>query len=430
MKYLLDAVFLATLAATSPYWVYQAIRTGKYRHGLAERFLGRAHPRGCLANCGGPRIWIHAVSVGEIVAAGALVRRLKDVLPGVDIVLTSTTQAGFEIARRRHPELAVHRCPLDFSWAVRRFFDAVRPEILVLVELELWPNLLLEARRRRIPVAVVNARMSARSHRGYRRVKRWLRPALEAVHWWGIQTREYADRIAELLPNSTARMEVTGSLKFDGALTDRANERIRSLGELFAIEKGDLVFVAGSTQPPEEEVLLDWWIRVAPVGRRKRLILAPRSPVRFDAVAEMLRRRGVDFRRRSQITEPDRCEIILLDTIGELNAAWGLADFGYVGGSLTPGRGGQSMIEPAALGVPVCFGPHTENFQEIVVQMVHRQAARQVTSADELCDVLSSWVDDPESAASVGRRARTFVLSQQGGVARTVEGLKRVLRAA
>lgn len=434
MRYILDAFYGMALIVTSPYWIYQSIRTGKYRRGLMDRVTGLAPRRLLGRDKLGPRLWIHAVSVGEVAAAGTLIGRLQRNRPEVQIVLSSTTDSGFDLAKRRHPDLAVFRAPLDFSWTVERFLDGLAPDILILVELELWPNLLLQASRRGLPVAVVNARMSARSHRGYRLLQKVLQPAFAAVRWWGVQSQEYADRIADLVSTPPARISVTGSVKMDGALTDRGNERTMSLRRLLGIQNDDVVFVAGSTQPPEEEILLDWWERIAAENRRLRFLLAPRSPERFDAVADQLQRRGLPFLRRSKIEknqdQEGRCPIILLDTIGELAAAWGLASLGYVGGSWTPGRGGQSMIEPAGFGVPVCFGPHTANFQSTVESLLCRNAARQVNGVVELRETLTQWIQDLSAARAIGQRAKEFVLTQQGAADRTIDGLDQWLPAA
>lgn len=428
MRFLFDILYLLALVATLPYWFVQSLRTGKYREGIVDRFLGRTpvltHPS--------PVVWIHAVSLGEVLLVRPLVDRLRKSRPDLDVVLSATTDTGVAIGKETFPDATVFRSPLDFSWSVKRAFRSIRPELLVLVELELWPNLLMEARRRQVPVAVVNARVSRRSHRGYRRIRRLLGPALRAIRWWGAQSDEYARRIEDLYgKTASARVEVTGSMKYDGAATDRANPKTAAIRRLLGIRDLDRVLVCGSTQAPEEEILLDIWPDLRRMDPRLRLVLVPRHPERFDTVAGLLQSRRLEFVRRSRIDGGlDACPpVLLLDTVGELSAAWGLADMGYVGGSLECRRGGQSMIEPAAFAVPVCFGPNTWNFRSTVEELLRRQAARQIAGRTELRQVLQEWVADPNRASEIGRRARQLVQEQQGAIDRTLLGLAPLLPA-
>lgn len=426
MRWALDAAYLAALGVSSPYWVYQSIKTGKYRSGLAERFWGSTPSR---VDADRTDVWIHAVSVGEALAAAPLVRRLQSDRPDLAVALSTTTDAGLAVARTRFPDLCVFRAPLDFSWSVDSVYESLRPRALVLVERELWPNLLLEARRRGVPVAVVNARLGDRSHRRYRRVRRLLRPALEAVGWWGAQTPEDAARIADLCGPGGSPVSVTGSMKYDGAQTDRDNPRTAALRRLLAVGPEDRVFVAGSTHDPEESILLNLWPELRRMDDRLRLTLVPRHVHRCDAIAREIRRRGLRCRLRSELSTapPDPGSVTLFDVVGELDALWGLAAVGYVGGSLHARRGGQSMVEPAAYGVPVCFGPNTWNFSSTVADLLRCGGARQVADAMELREALVDWVRRPDAAQSAGERARVFVAGQLGAVDRTLHGLASLL---
>lgn len=427
MPLLLNLIYLVLLLLTFPYWVYASLRSGKYRQGLWQRLSGSV-PK--AAGAGGV-IWIHAVSVGEVLLIRPLVARFRRDRPDLSIVLTVTTNTGYAVAREQFKELPIYYSPLDFSWAVRRVFTALEPQLLVLVELELWPNLLLEARRRHVPVAVVNARMSERSFRGYMRIQAFLRPVLHAVRWWGAQTDVYAYRITELTGTHGARVAVTGSMKYEGAPTDRNHPRTRSLRQLLGFQPGEKVLVAGSTQAPEEEVVLAAFAKLAATEPRLRLILVPRHRERFEEVAELLGRSGLPFVRRSQLSAPlpVSAAITLIDTIGELGSIWGLADYAFVGGSLDGRRGGQSMIEPAGYGVPVCFGPHTWNFQETVDKLLILRAAVQLQSSADLLSTLRGWLAHPERAEELGRAARAFILSQQGAVEATFQALGRLVPA-
>src|SRR5262249_40525413 len=263
---------------------------------------------------------------------------------------------GLEEARRCFPDLFVFAYPFDFSWAVRSTLRHLRPALVVLAESEVWPNFLLACRRQGVPVAVVNGRMSPRSFAGWRRpggTGRWLWTKLDLV---AAQTEEHAAGF-RALGLSAGRVVVSGSVKYDGALTERDNPRTRQMRALLGVGEDELVWVAGSTQAPEEEVILGIYARARGAHPGLRLLLVPRQRDRFDEVARLLARSGLPCARRSSLAGPTSCPVVLIDTIGELSAVWGLADLAFVGGSLDGRRGGQNMLEPAGCGAAVTFGP-------------------------------------------------------------------------
>jgi 3-deoxy-D-manno-octulosonic-acid transferase len=422
MRWVFNLAYLAAVFATAPWWLYKSATTGKYRRGMWAKLVGQT-PR---LDGNAPVAWIHAVSVGEVLLLKPLLARLQAETPGVQWVLSTTTNTGYDVAREKYPRLPVFYAPLDFSWAVRRVFAALQPKLLVLTELELWPNLLMEARRRRVPVGVVNARIGERSFKGYRRILPMLRPALGAIRWWGAQTETMAERIRVLTAGLPTTVETTGSIKYDGAPSDRNNPKTAELRQLFGVDPAQRILVAGSTQGDEDRILLEAFVKLRERHRTLRLILVPRHPERFDAVAETLAASGVPFDRRSQRPSSDRrpaTPVILVDTIGELAAVWGLADLGYVGGTMGCGRGGQSMIEPAGYGVPTCFGPEFWNFQDTVDKLLEADAAVCVENPGELLAVLALWLDDPAAAQRVGDRARRFIAAQRGAVPAAVQAL-------
>ena len=427
MQRLFDAAYLSALTLTFPYWLYQSSRTGKYKRDMSDRLWGNTP----AVDQNRSRVWLHAVSLGEVLMTRPLVERFLRDRADLQLLVSSTTDTGLAVARERLVGTTPFRAPLDFSWAVSRAMDQISPSVLILAELELWPNLLLAAHERNIPVCVVNARISQRSFRGYKRLRPVLRRAIGSVQWWGAQSEEYADRIHGLVGDSGAEVVVTGSMKYDGATTDRNNPRTTSLRNLFGIAPKERVLVSGSTMSPEESIIIDTWRQLEPMNPDLKLILVPRHPERFDEVAQLLDRENVSYVRRSHLTgkESTLPRVILVDTVGELSAVWGLADLGYVGGSLECRRGGQSMIEPAAFGVPCCFGPSTANFRVTVEQLLLRQAARQVATREELLVQLTEWVRHPEQAAAVGDRAKEFIQGQQGAVDRTWDGLAKHLPA-
>ncbi len=424
MPKLLDAAYLSALSISLPYWIYQSAQKGKYRHGWSERFFG-ARPTVDFAR---PRVWIHAVSLGEVLVAKQIVDDLAGRRPDVQILLSTGTDSGLQVASSRIAGARVFRAPLDFSWAVQRVADHIAPSLMILTELELWPHLLLTARERRVPVCVVNARVSPRSFRGYKRFQRVLAPALDSVRWWGAQTEEYAQRIRQMV-GGDATVEVTGSIKYEGALRDRQDPSVLRMGKILGIRPGETVWVAGSTMIPEESIVLDVYRRLAREIGDLRLLLVPRHPERFEEVVSLLDRSGLPYSRRSRCSEEKGADqkIVLVDSVGELAHVWGLATIGFVGGSLTKARGGQSMIEPAGFGVPCCFGPSTTNFRATVEQLLAIDGARQVRSAEELEETLVDWLFEPAAGERVGGRARLFIESQQGALRRTMDRIESFL---
>ncbi|MBX9788694.1 MAG: 3-deoxy-D-manno-octulosonic acid transferase [Pirellulales bacterium] len=492
MSYLLNALYLVALVACAPWLAWRAIVQGKNRSGWSARLLGLVPRRHSLRPC----VWLHAVSVGEVNLLTALVREFERREVDCDFVISTTTVTGFELARKRHPQRTVFYCPLDFSWGVRRAIARLRPELLVLVELELWPNLVRLARRAGVRVAVVNGRLSEKSFRGYRRIRPLVAHLLGEIDLIAAQNTTYAERFLALgAPSAT--VHVTGSMKFDGVETDRRNAATVRLAELAGIAAEDVVLLAGSTQEPEEEIAVEVWRSLVAHWPRLRLILVPRHAERFDAVAALLRARGVPFVRRSGLGEcrvretlqsDGRCSspgtltpdpaaargegsngvpethqetsfpllspveadadaaardndaaisashsgfppVLLVDTIGELGAWWGTAQIAFVGGSLG-NRGGQNMLEPAAYGAAVSFGPNTRNFRDIVAALLEAEGAVVVHDGQELTTFVRRCLADAEFAGDLGRRAQQLVVAQQGATRATVDLLLPLVPSA
>jgi len=425
MAYLLNVVYLLVLAVASPWLAWQAWRTGKYREGWGAKFLGRVPIRLGSAPC----LWLHAVSVGEVNLLATLIERWERLHPEWEIVISTTTHTGLQLAQKRYAPRTVFYCPLDFTWAVRRAMRAIRPELFVLTELELWPNLIRAARQQGAKVAVVNGRLSEKSFRGYRRIGWLARRVLAQIDLIAVQNGEYAQRFFALGAVSDT-VQTTGSIKFDGARADRNNPDTLRLAGLAGIAADDIVLLAGSTQDPEESLALDTYEQLVTAHPRLRLILVPRHPERFDAVAELLNRRGVRWQRRSRL-DADRADpgarVLLIDAVGELGAWWGAAQIAFVGGSMGQ-RGGQNMIEPSAYGAAVSFGPNTWNFRDVVSQLLAHQAAIVVHNGPEFTDFVRRCLEDAGFAAELGLRARTLVLQQQGAADRTIELLDRLHR--
>jgi 3-deoxy-D-manno-octulosonic-acid transferase len=432
MPLALNLIYLAALLVFAPLLIYRWSRTGRYREGWGEKLRGEAPLR--IGNH--PCLWFHAVSVGEVLLLRPLIREMSRRRPGWQIVVSTTTATGLAVARRTFPDLVTFYAPMDFSWSTRRAVARVRPTVLALVELELWPNLIRAAKRAGAKVAIINARLSSRSYRGYRRLRRPLQATFSRIDAVAAQDAEYAGRFVELgIPEE--RVSVTGSVKFDGLESDRNNAQTRALRALLGLSPADLVFVAGSTMEGEESAVLAAYIAARRQHPGLRLVLVPRHAERFDRVAEWLEQQGESVVRRSRLDAPapparpgGLPRVILIDTIGELGAVWGLADVAFVGGSLLPGRGGQNMMEPAAFGASVMFGPHTANFRDTVDQLLRHHAARRVADAEDLARGLLADLDDPEAAAARGAAGRHLVLSQHGAAGRTLAELDRLVESS
>lgn len=423
----LDLAYLTALAAASPWLAWRAVRTGRYRRDLAAKLLGRV-PHLPPPAPGRPRLWFHGVSVGEVHLLRQLVGRARAERPHWDCVVSASTDTGLDEARRCFIDIPTFAWPLDFSWTVRRALAAVRPDLLVLAEGELWPGMLAEAERAGVPVAVVNGRFSPKSARRYRRLGPLARRLLNRVAHFAVQTDEYADHLRQLgVPAD--RVSVTGSVKYDGVSANPADPRVAEFRRLLAVAEGDLVWVAGSTQAPEEAAALAAFRRLRTDFPQLRLVLVPRQRDRFDEVAGLVRSSGLPLVRRSRLQHPidDRDAVILVDTIGELSAVWGLADVAFVGGSLDGRRGGQNMIEPAAWGAAVLFGPHVWNFRDAARRLVEAGGAVQVSDAAGVEPAVRRLLADAGERARRGDAAGKLVRAQQGATARTLTVLDRLL---
>lgn len=444
ISWLLNVVYLAIILVASPLIVWKAIRTGKYREGFRAKFLGLVPKREGTAPC----IWVHAVSVGEVNLMATLIRELRAAHADWQFVISTTSRTGYELARKKYADLTVFYCPLDFSWAVRTALRRIRPTMLVLAELELWPNLITTAKQCGARVAIVNGRLSDHSFPGYRRIRPFISRLLQQVDLIAAQNDESAERFLAL-GAPAGRVHVTGSLKYDGAQTDRQNPRTQSLRTLAGIGDDDIIFLAGSTQEPEEQIAIDIFRHLAPQHPRLRLILVPRHPERFDAVAQQLDASHIHWVRRIALpsqppalpgvrpantlprekppAEPGAAaRILLVDTIGELSAWWGTAHIAFVGGSFGS-RGGQNMIEPAAYGAAVSFGPNTWNFRDIVATLLAADAAVVVNDATALDAFVRRCLNDPTYARQLGTRAQQLVHTQLGATARTILLVESVL---
>jgi len=418
MYALYSALLALLLVLTLPYWLLQMLRHGKYRAGLRQR-LGAVPP--ALAQLSGqPAIWVHAVSVGEVVAASAVVEGLRREFLSHRVVVSTTTSTGQKLAAKRLGAETVFYFPLDFAFSIRPYFQALRPQLCVLAETEFWPNFLRLARQSGARIAIINCRISNRSYPRYKRLRPLLTKALANVDLFLAQTEEDRQRLVEIGADE-AKTTVAGNLKFDVA-PPPAPAIVVSLRAAFTASEAAPVLVCGSTLDREEGALLSTFRNILATHSKAVMILAPRHPERFDQVATLVEQLGFRMWRRSLWNgEAISGGVLLLDSIGELAAIYSLASVAFVGGSLVP-RGGHNILEPALHGVPIVTGTHYENFRDIVDFFLSRHAVRVVALAD-LPLVLIELIENAEQRTALGSNALAALESQRGATARTIRAL-------
>ncbi len=441
LPYLLNLVYLLLIFLSLPWLVWQSLRKGKYREGYGAKLLGLVPRR--AADGKKKRLWLHAVSVGEVNLLAPLLKRIQETQPDWECVISTTTVTGMELAQKKYSQHTVFYCPLDFSWAAKAAMRRIRPDVLVLAELELWPNLIHAAKQHRARVAVINGRLGEKSFRGYRRIRPLVARLLQQIDLIAAQDETYAERFRKLGARPES-VRVTGSMKYDGAQTDRNNPATQRLAALAGFTEDDIVLLAGSTQEPEEAMALETFQELREQWPQLRLVLVPRHKERFESVAKLLEASGVAWQRRTDLTGqeigksqisnqqiPDpqspispAPRVLLIDVVGELGAWWGTAKIAFVGGSMG-NRGGQNMIEPAAYGAAVSFGPNTWNFRDIVAAMLEHDAAVVVQDAARFKRFVRRCLEEPAYAPALGQRAQSFVQSQLGATAETVRLLEQ-----
>jgi len=419
-----SAILAVALLLSSPFWLVQMIRLGKYRAGLRER-LGFV-PRRVQRNSSGPVVWIHAVSVGEVLAIGTLVQELRANIPASRVVVSTTTHTGQKLARERFGEENVFYFPLDLPFCIAPYLRKLRPSLVVLAETEFWPNFIRMTSESGARLAVVNARISDRSYPRYKRFRGLLARVLRYVDLFLAQSEVDAQRLCEIGAPSE-RVRVSGNLKFDVAPPKEVAlvEELRA--EIAASDAGPVI-VAGSTVEDEEEMVLTAFRAVLQGHPRAVLLLAPRHKERFEDVAQMLSESELPWRQRTLFETGEHAlggAILLLDSIGELASIYALGDVAFVGGSLVA-CGGHNILEPAHYGVPILIGPHTENFRDIV-ELFAQANARIVVLPETLGEITLALLAREEERKALGERGRQVLATQRGATARTIESLQGLL---
>ena len=427
----LNLFYAALLALLLPWILWRNVTQGRYRSGWNQKLFGalpdltKSKPK----QTGARTLWFHAVSVGELQVIRPLVERASREFPDDQLLITTSTDSGFELAKKLYQQHSVSYAPLDLTWAIGRALARVQPDLIVLAELELWPNWISMASKQDIPMVVVNGRLSQKSLRGYLRIAPLARRIVRKITWIGAQSDTIRDRFIQLGYDPT-RIDVVGNIKFDGANDDRMHPEVRRRAEQLQLtDPMTQVWLCGSTQAPEETICLETFCELADRFKSLKLILVPRHPERFDEVAKMVLGTKLAWARRSAMADRgiDPCwRIFLADSVGELRWWWGLAHLGFVGGSFGS-RGGQNMIEPCAYGVATCYGPNTRNFTDIVQILKEANAATQLPTPEALKPWLVRMLEDQTSLAMVCARATTITQQHRGATQRTWTKIVEIL---
>lgn len=427
MRYLLNCIYVLAIVLYSPKILYRMLRHGRYRSGWPQRMgkLARKHSDK-------PCIWIHAVSVGEVNATRTLVAALTRQLPDCEVVISATTDTGLARAQTLYGAAhAVFYFPFDLSWVMARAFKKLRPAAVLLMELEVWPNMAAIAQAQNVPLLVVNGRLSDKSFPKYQKIRFLIAPMFKRVTGVLAQTDEYAQRFIALGCDS-GKVRVTNSLKYDTAQTDGTVEGADVLAAQVNLGTEGL-WLAGGTGPGEEKIVLDVFklLKAENALGDLRLAIVPRKPERFDEVAALIDAAGFGYVRYSELKHADRPvsgkpTVILGDTMGDLKKFYSLATVVFVGRTLVP-MGGSDMMEPTALGKCTLFGPHTFNFKQTVEALRTGQGAIEVTDQTQLAEQVRRCLTDAAFAAQIARNGQCVIRQNQGATQKTVNAVTSVL---
>ena len=426
-----NLLYLIAIVTASPWIAYRAIAHGRYRRGIRQKLMG-LRPQD-IEPSSQPTAWFHAVSVGEVNLLPGVIAAFRRHHPHWRVVVSCSTDTGYDLAMDRFTKsgISVFFCPLDFTWAIRQTVSTLKPQLLVLVELELWPNLIRLVSESGCPCAVINGRLSEKSSASYVRLQRFLRPTFARLGWVGCQDHDYSSRFIAC-GSLESNVTVTGSLKFDDAPTNRDTTEVHSRLHWSGADPWHQIMLAGSTHAGEERIALETYKQLSALHPELRLILTPRHTTRFSEVAKLVESYGFNCRRRSESPEPtsqwNASTVILVDTIGELRHWWGTSHIAFVGGGFGD-RGGQNMLEPAGYGCAVCFGPNTRNFEEIARRLIAAEGAVRLHQESDLTNFVRRCLVEPSAANRLGIDAQTVVSSHLGATQRTVDHLAELANA-
>ncbi len=427
--------FLLTLSIILilPWWLLNLIR-GKYRRGFWQRmgFYPDEIKSGLINQS---PIWIHAVSVGEVIASTSLIKSLRKEYPDIKIILSTVTDTGQKIAKEKIKEADyIIYFPFDFSWSVKRALNTINPIICIIMETELWPNFLREANKKAIPVAVINGRISERSFKRYRMISLFMENVLESVKLFSMQTEDDAKRIIALGANHN-NVRVSGNIKYDNEFKEIEEEKVKEIKNTLGVNNSDRIFIAGSTHPGEEEIVVKLYSNILKNYPDFRLVIAPRHIDRVGEVEEIVKKIGLNAVRKTELLKGSRVKgqgssntkpIIILDTIGELSFMYSIADIVFVGGSLIP-HGGQNILEPAFYKKPVIFGKYMMNFQEIAKEMILSGGGIQVNNEEDLIREVGGLLNNKKKMIEIGEKGYQVIMKNRGALQKNLELIGEII---
>jgi 3-deoxy-D-manno-octulosonic-acid transferase len=430
MPLLFDSIYLTASVVGAPYMLFKMLTSERHRSGLYQRF-GIVSERTSKK----PGIWIHGASVGEIITAKSIIKKIDQEFPEWETFISTSTNTGYSVAKKNFSDKPIFYFPVDLSWITRKVLRRIKPSCILLIELEIWPNFLVSVYEKNIPLIIVNGRISDKSFKTYRIISRisgaFYNSIINKMNTYCARTELDAQRFRSLgIPGE--QVFVTGTMKYDNIPTHIGEYSKNELANLFHIKDCDLVLIGGSTHEGEEKILLRVLERLSKTYPNLRLIIAPRHIERIKDVSRLIEKAGYVPLLKTEIEKTDykwqdiNKKVILIDTIGELGKIYSLSSFVFVGKSFVP-FGGQNMMEPAGLGKPVIFGPHVFNFKEEADLLLRNEAAKMIKTEDELCGAIEFFIKNPEAAKEMGRRAQEVVNEKRGATERNMDIIRKIL---
>ena len=431
MPIIFDSIYLTASVLGAPYILFKMLTSERHRSGLYQRF-GIVSERTSKK----PGIWIHGASVGEVITAKSIVEKIDREFPEWETFISTTTNTGYSVAKQNFSGKPIFYFPVDLSWITRKVLRRIRPSCIILIELEIWPNFLVSVYEENIPLIIVNGRISNKSFKAYRIISRisgaFYNSLTNKMNIYCARTELDAQRFRDL-GISSEQVFVTGTMKYDNTPTHINENSKNELADLFRIKDNDLILIGGSTHEGEEEILLRIFERLSKTYPNLRLIIAPRHIERTRDVSRLIEKKGFTPVLKTSVDSSNyswqnsKKEIILIDTVGDLEKIYALSDYVFVGKSLVP-SGGQNMMEPAGLGKPVIFGPHVFNFKEEVGMLLRNEAAKMVETEDELCGTIEFFIKNPEAAKEMGLRAQGVVSEKRGATEKNMDIIREILK--
>ena len=425
---IIDFVYFIYIIIITPYYLFKFLTSRYHRQGLLERFgFVKFSDYDRQKRC----IWLHAASVGEINASEALIKNLRELYPDYGFVISTLTPSAQKLVKEKYPQIKSFFFPIDLSLIIRKVLKQINPALIILIEQELWLNLIRISASKRIPIILLNGRITKHSARRYLFIKPVISRIWNKISCFCVQNKEYFEHF-KMLGVKSDKIRITGNMKYD--LLDKSFQTKEvSYREIFGFNKIDSVIIGGSTHHPEEEILLEVYSKLKQDINNLRLIIAPRHPFRFDDVEKIIRVKGFECLRRSKISTGSisgnvNSAVVLLDTLGELSKVYSIADVVFVGGSMIS-RGGQSILEPASLGKPVVFGADMSNFQEMADLLIKEKAAVSVIDKSALYQQLIHLLKEPAELKKMGERAQIVINQYKGATIRNIEFIKNLLTA-